>query len=179
MILRIISGTLRGRPFSSPKGNATHPMGEKIRGAMFNVLGDIEGLTLLDAFAGSGAVSFEAISRGARSALLLELDKTAARTIKENIALLGIADKTTVIQANTKGWSNNNTDKQFDIVVCDPPYDTVLESVIQKLSRHVSAGGSLVVSWPTSEPVPKIEGLEMLRQKSYGNANLIFYKRTL
>lgn len=178
MKLRIISGELGGRPFNSPHGNVTHPMSEKIRGALFNILGDIDGLTLLDAFAGSGAVAFEALSRGAKHALLIDDDKSAMRAIKENIGLLGLDGRTSVKQVNIKGWTSNNYREQFDIVVCDPPYDAVLETLIQKLSRHVAPGGSLVVSWPSSEPIPKFDDLEPLRHKTYGNATLAFYKKT-
>lgn len=178
MKLRIIAGNLGGRQFDSPKGHVTHPMSEKIRGAVFNILGDIEGLSFFDTFGGSGAVSFEALSRGASSALIIDLDKTAMSTIKKNIELLGLQSKVTAIQANIKGWSNNNTDKHFDIVVCDPPYDAVLAGLIQKLSRHVTYGGSLVLSWPSSEPIPELEGLEVLRHKTYGNATLVFYRKT-
>ncbi|MCA9330109.1 RsmD family RNA methyltransferase, partial [Candidatus Saccharibacteria bacterium] len=63
--MRIISGKLGSRQFIAPKGFATHPMGDRVRTALFNTLGDIVGLTVLDAFGGSGAISFEAISRGA------------------------------------------------------------------------------------------------------------------
>ncbi len=178
MKLRIITGTLGGRQFNSPHGNITHPMSEKIRGALFNIMGDIEGLTVFDAFAGSGAVSFEALSRGAKHAFLIDDDKFAMRTIKENIEELGLHDQTTVQQANIKSWTNNNRDKLFDIVVCDPPYDAVLEMLIQKLSRHVAPSGSLVVSWPSKEPIPVIEGMETLRHKTYGNATLVFYKNS-
>jgi 16S rRNA (guanine966-N2)-methyltransferase len=152
-------------------------MSDKIRGALFNMLGDINGLTVLDAFAGSGAIALEAISRGAKSALALELDKTAFRTIKENIDMLGLDEQIQAIQGNVKGWSNNNTHKLFDLVVCDPPYDAVLEQLIHKISRHVVRGGLLVVSWPTKEPTPEIPGMELLRHKTYGNATLYVYKK--
>lgn len=177
MKLRIISGDLGGRPFHSPHGHVTHPMSEKIRGALFNILGDVEGLTLLDAFAGSGAVAFEALSRGCSAATLIDDDKGAIRTIKENAEVLGVEDRVSVIQANIKGWTANNYRKQFDIVVCDPPYDAVLESLIQKIARHVAPNGSLVVSWPSHEPIPKIDDMEAVRHKTYGNATLAFYKK--
>ena len=70
--MRIIAGDLKGREFKSPRGRTTRPMSEKTRGALFNTLGDIEGLSVLDGFAGSGALVFEAISRGAVSALAIE-----------------------------------------------------------------------------------------------------------
>lgn len=140
------------------------------------MLGDMSGMTVLDAFAGSGAISFEAISRGAKSALLIELDKDAFRTIKENIESLGLDDEIQAIQGNIKGWSNNNTDKSFDLVVCDPPYDAVLEQLIHKISRHVSNNGLLVVSWPTKEPIPEIPHMDLLRHRTYGNATLYVFR---
>lgn len=141
------------------------------------MLGDISGLSVLDAFAGSGALSFEALSRGASSALLIEIDKTASNTIRENILALDLDEKASVIQGNIKGWSNNNTHRSFDLVLCDPPYDAVLEQVIHKISRHVADQGLLVVSWPTSEPTPKIPDMELVRHKTYGNATLFVYKK--
>lgn len=175
--MRIISGKLGGRTFRSPRTYNTHPMGDKIRGAIFNMLGDIRGLTVLDAFAGSGALAFEAISRGAKSALLVELDKDAFLTIKRNIEALGLEYQARAVMRNIKGWSNNNTDKVFDIVFCDPPYDAVLETLIFQLSRHVCATGVLVLSWPISEPIPDVPSFTVLRHKTYGNATLIIYSR--
>jgi 16S rRNA (guanine966-N2)-methyltransferase len=132
---------------------------------------------VLDAFAGSGAMGFEAISRGAKSALLIELDKNAFRTIKENIESLDLDEEVSTIQGNAKGWSNNNVDKQFDIVICDPPYDAVLEQLIHKIARHVAPGGLLVLSWPTKEPTPEMPGMKLLRHKTYGNATVFIYSR--
>jgi 16S rRNA (guanine966-N2)-methyltransferase len=79
MRLRVIAGELGGRFFDSPDSDATHPMSERMRGSLFNILGDIKGKTILDAFAGSGALSFEAVSRGAVHALTLEKDKIAQK----------------------------------------------------------------------------------------------------
>jgi 16S rRNA (guanine966-N2)-methyltransferase len=179
MKLRVISGRLGGRQFAAPQGHKTHPMSERIRGAMFNVLGNVEGLTVLDTYAGSGAVSFEAISRSAKNALLIEQDRIAARTIRENIELLGVEDATQLIQGNVVGWSNNHQQQTFDIVVCDPPYDAVLSTVIEKIARHVGSGGLLVLSWPAHVEVPKLQNMNVLATKMYGNAQLIFYKHAI
>lgn len=174
--MRIIAGNLGGRTFQSPKTYNTHPMSDKVRGALFNMLGDLDGLSVLDTFGGSGALSFEAISRGAKSALMIELDKDAFRTIKENIETLGLDEQVAVIRGNVKGWSNNNIGTLFNVVLCDPPYDAVLEQLIHKLARHVAEYGLLVVSWPTKEPQPVIPGMELLRHKTYGNATLYVYQ---
>lgn len=175
--MRIISGHLGGRQFDAPHGHHTHPMSERIRGAVFNVLGDVEGLTVLDAFAGSGAVAFEAISRGAIHALLIDNDTEAVNTITKNVGLLGIDEKVQVIQGNINGWSSNYTDT-FDLVFCDPPYDAVPSTLIQKLSKHVAPAGTLVLSWPSFVDLPNLEHMENRSQKKYGNATLAFYKKT-
>lgn len=175
--MRVISGKLGGRTFQSPRTYHTHPMGDKVRGALFNMLGDIDGLTVLDAFAGSGALAFEAISRGAESATLVELNKDAFQTIKRNIEKLGLEEQATVVMRNVKGWSHSNPDKKFDIVFCDPPYDAVLETLIFQLAMHVDEKGVLVLSWPASEPIPEVSGFEVGRHKVYGNATLIVYRR--
>lgn len=175
--MRIIAGRFKNKILVSRNTHRTHPMSEKMRGAIFNILGDIDDLSVLDAFGGTGALGLEALSRGAASAYFVELDKIATATIKQNIEILGVGDSSKAIQANLKGWSGRNQEAQFDLVLCDPPYDAVLESLIQKLSMHVAANGFLVLSWPTSEPIPVLAGMEVLRHKTYGTATLVFYRR--
>jgi 16S rRNA (guanine966-N2)-methyltransferase len=175
--MRIIAGSLKGRAFDSPGGHRTHPMSDKIRGALFNVLGDVQGLTVLDAFAGSGALSFEAVSRGATSALALELDKDAFRTVADNITQLGLKDRINVLRKNVKGWSRNNPQLQFDIVLADPPYDDIRPDLLQNLVQQVKEGGLMVISWPGKEPARKFEGLVQLSANKYGDAQLVFYRR--
>ncbi len=178
MKLRIVSGSLGGRQLDAPSGNTTHPMSERIRGAVFNILGDIEGLTVLDAFAGSGALSFEALSRGASCALMIELDQNAFNIAKENAISLGLENQTEIIRGNIKGWSNINQTRQFDIVFCDPPYDAVLGLLIEKIARHVAEKGVLVLSWPTHVEIPPLPNMQIVQKKAYGNATLVFYSKT-
>jgi len=121
--MRIIAGSLGGRIFESPHGHRTHPMSEKIRGAIFNALGDINGLSVLDPFAGSGALCFEAISRGANNAVALDADKKAYTIIKKNIATLGLEDSVTASRIYVDSWSKRNQKEMFDLVLLDPPYN--------------------------------------------------------
>src|SRR3990167_3157541 len=101
--MRIISGYLKGRQFEGPKGHRTHPMSEKARGGLFNTLGNIDDLTLLDAFAGSGALSFEAISRGAKHVTAIDIDRSAINSVVKGAKELGIDDKLHAIRANASG----------------------------------------------------------------------------
>ena len=175
--MRIIAGKLGGRTFDSPRGRTTRPMSEKVRGALFNTLGDIEGLSVLDAFAGSGALAFEAISRGAASALAIEQDKTAHKTIEQNIKQLGLNGQIKNRRGNVSGWSNNNAAEQFDLVLLDPPYNNLDRQLLQKLSKHTKAGGLVVLSWPGKESAPPFEGLEQVANKNHGDIQLVFYRR--
>lgn len=174
--MRIIAGKLGGRTFASPRGHRTHPMSDRVRGALFNTLGDIAGLTILDAFAGSGALGFEALSRGAAQATLIEPDKSAQRTIADNIADLKIFDCAKLIRAKAQSWLAT-TDQQFDIVLCDPPYDDVNHALLEKLAARAKPGGTVVYSLPPNSGLQLSEPFELLSRKDYGDATLSFWRR--
>ncbi len=176
--MRIIAGYLSGRNFESTHGHRTHPMSEKIRGALFNALGDISGLTLLDAYSGTGALCFEAVSRGAKSATAIELDKNAARTIKENIDRLNLEDTVSVTKAAAVSWSRRHPDAKYDIVIMDPPYDEVTPKDLLKLSRHAKQGGIIVLSLPPKNGFRFASSRQqLLSEKNYGDAELTFYRQ--
>lgn len=176
--MRVVAGVLGGRSFEAPRGHRTHPMSDKVRGALFNALGDVGGLTVLDAFTGSGALSIEAMSRGAASAVAIDLDKGAITTVVNSLMLLGLSDKVKAIRANAGSWSANNPGTQFDLVLLDPPYDDVQHTVLARLALHAVSGGLVVLSLP---PTATFEldsaNFEPLSIKSYGDARLIFYRR--
>ncbi len=175
--MRVIAGQLGGRNFLSPRTRRTHPMSDKVRGALFNTLGDLEELVVLDAYAGSGACSIEAVSRGATHVLAIDIDPEAAKTIAENIKTLDLTDEISVKRANISGWSRNHQTEQFDIVLADPPYDDIRPDVLERLAVHVKPGGLLCLSWPGSEPTREFADLKIVSHKSYGDAQLVFYKR--
>jgi 16S rRNA (guanine966-N2)-methyltransferase len=175
--MRIVSGNLKGRIFAEPHGHHTHPMNEKVRGALFNALGDIENLTVLDAFAGSGALSFEAISRGAASAVSIERDPKVHKIIKQSIQELVIGGKVKAIRASASAWSDNNLTQQFDIVLLAPPYDDLQPGLLQKLTRHLKDTGILVLDYPGKANPPEFDGLAKALQKKYGDAQLVFYRK--
>ena len=176
--MRIVAGYLGGRTFKSPNGHRTHPMSDKVRGAIFNMLGDIKGLSVLDPFAGSGALSFEAISRGAARAIAIDSDKKAQVTIGENIRALDLNNRIKAIRANASSWSDNNPDLKFDIILCDPPYDKTQEKILQKLVKHLEADGVFMLSWPGGRKSPDLDGLTQISSKDYGDAIVVAYKLT-
>ncbi len=174
--MRVIAGRFGGRTFASPRGHRTHPMSDRVRGALFNTLGDIAGLSVLDAFAGSGALSFEALSRGVAQATLIEPDKSAQRTIADNIASLKIADTTKLVRAKAQSWLAT-TDQCFDIVLLDPPYDDVNPALLEKLAARAEPGGTIVYSLPPNSGFQLPEPFELLSRKDYGDATLSFWRR--
>lgn len=175
--MRVIAGRLGGRLFNSPHTHRTHPMSDKARGALFNVLGDISGMSVLDAFAGTGALCFEAISRGAASALAIESDKVAQRTIAENIELLQLGDQVSLVRVAAGPWLYRNAQRKFDLVLCDPPYNDPQFHTLDRLAKRVNPDGLLVLSWPASEEIPKFDKLEQVEQRGYGDMQLVFYRR--
>ncbi len=176
--MRIIAGNLGGRIFDSPGTHRTHPMSDRMRGALFNTLGDITGLTVLDTYSGTGAMSFEAVSRGATSTVAIEVDKDAYLTIVKNTEDLNLRDEVMVLRKNISGWSRNNQHKQFDIVLADPPYNDIRPDVLERLIVHAKLGGIFVLSWPGAEPVREMKGAEIISHKSYGDAQLVFYRKS-
>jgi 16S rRNA (guanine966-N2)-methyltransferase len=178
--MRIIAGRLGGREFHSPHGRRTRPMSDKVRGALFNVLGDLEGLNILDAFGGSGALSFEAISRGAEKAVIIERDGAAFSVIEKNIEELKVGKQVHATRANAAGWSARNVEKEkYDVLILDPPYDELQLNLLQKLvRRHLNPAGLAVLSYPGGEAAPKFDTVEKISTKKYGDIQLVFYRKS-
>lgn len=172
--MRVITGSLGGRLFSAPHGHRTHPMSDKMRGALFNMLGDVSGERVLDAFTGSGALAFEAVSRGASSVIAVERDKNAQLTVADNIAALNIADKVKLVKANVNSWCET-TSTSFTLILLDPPYDNLQISLLEKLAQRLESGGRIVLSWPGKEAPPKLPGVELLSSHQYGDGSLHVY----
>ncbi len=176
--MRVIAGSLGGRSFESPHGHRTHPMSDKIRGALFNALGDIKGLSFFDPFSGTGALAIEAISRGAKEVLATELDQAAFTTILGNIKTLELTDQITALRKDAKSWSRQHKDTQFDVVLVDPPYDDVKYTLLIQLAQHTKVGGLLVYSLPPDHGFNLPTTIyQLLSTKQYGDATLVFYRR--
>lgn len=174
--MRVIAGRLGGRNFDSPRGHRTHPMSEKMRGAIFGALGDIKGLTVLDAFSGSGALTIEAVSRGARSAIAIEVDPSAHSVIKSNLKNLELENRIKAVRAYAGAWSTRHQAEKFDLILLDPPYDNIPYRDLKRMPRHLAPGGTLVLSWPGKADPLKFEDLKVVLSKDYGDSQLVFYQ---
>lgn len=152
-------------------------MSEKLRGAIFNALGDIEGLSVLDAFSGTGAIGFEALSRGAGSVLAIERAEYAYKQIKDHAKELLPPSLIRVHEVRNIGvrkWASESSD-QFDIIIADPPYDTVRSDVLQELILHIRTDGVIILSLPSNISID-MSPLQIVKQKTYADAQLVYYK---
>jgi len=177
MNVRIIAGKFGGRRIETPDGKRTHPMSERVRGAMFNSIGDeIKDARVLDAFAGSGAVGIEALSRGAAHVTFIERDRVAQKVIIENIHLLGIEERTKLIKAPVSGWINTYDGEPFDLIFVDPPYHDPQFSTVLQLLGLLKPGALMVLSKPGRSESPTKPGVVVVDNRSYGDAALTYYR---
>ncbi len=173
-IVRVVAGRFKGRKLKTP-GDGTHPMGEREKNALFNMISAmVPGAFVLDAYAGSGALGIEALSRGAAFALFIDKDPRAAEIIDENLKklkLFGLHGG--AIKADTTVVVRTATDR-FSIVLADPPYDKYEPEMITLLGRLVAKDGILVASTP--EDGPEIEGMEKIKSQQYARAHITVYR---
>lgn len=178
MIIRLIAGKLGGRVIDAPGRSSTHAMSERVRNAMFNSIGnEVQGAEVLDAFAGSGSVGFEALSRGASRATFVESDRIAAKIIGNNIELLKVKKESTLIRTTVNNWINTGDPQKFDIIFADPPYHTKHPETIKKLLGLLKPNGLMVLSHSGRGEVPIQTGIVVVDNRSYGNAYLTFFRR--
>ena len=172
--MRIISGQWRGRTLVAPKGDNTRPTADRTREALFSMLtsrvGSFDGMTVADLFAGSGALGFEALSRGAASCIFVEQDRAACDAIRANGEKLGLRPDI----RQTSALSLGPAPKPLDIVMMDPPYETGAGSVaLDKLARLGWIGPATWVSIETSrrEDV-EVKGFTAETVRDFGKARL-------
>ncbi len=178
--MRIISGRLRGRKLKAPRGLATRPVLARVREALFNVLGDIRGLRVLDLFAGTGAIGIEALSRGAESLVLIDKGYKQFRAIHENLSLCGedaLVIRSDVSKALRKLQGEGRI---FDFIFADPPYEKGLaqKAIVSVFDFGLlSVTGMMAVTVRFNEEIPqKKEKYEIVFDRRYGDTRLVIYK---
>ena len=177
MNIRLIAGAFGGRIIEGSGTSRTHPMGERIRSSLFNIIGsEILGATVLDAFAGSGSLGLESISRGAASATFIERDRIAQKIIENNIEKLGVSDKTQLIKAPVGAWEATAT-TEYDIIFADPPYNNLQLSTVFRLQKLLKPNGLMVLSYTGRGEVPTDLGVVVVDNRRYGDAVLSFYRK--
>lgn len=136
--MRVVAGEFKGRRLAGPEGTAARPTSDKVREALFSILGPVDGLRMLDLFAGTGAVAIEAISRGAAGAVLVERDRRMAGVARSNLEATGASDRARLIRGDAIKFLGDASDDLFELVFIDPPYAEV-ESLAPKLGELLPA----------------------------------------
>ncbi|GAA2529528.1 16S rRNA (guanine(966)-N(2))-methyltransferase RsmD [Rarobacter incanus] len=175
---RIVAGRLSGRIIKvPPKG--TRPTSERVRESLFGVLehwGAIADANVLDLYAGSGALGFEALSRGARAATLVESSPAAARLIAANASALGVQDLTLVAQQRAESFAATPPPRKWDLVFIDPPYDVSaaqVNALLGALDGAIAADGIVVVERDGHSPAPAWpQAWNALRMREYGTTTM-------
>ncbi|HVY95481.1 MAG TPA: RsmD family RNA methyltransferase [Solirubrobacterales bacterium] len=177
--MRVIAGDLKGQRLVAPRGWKVRPTSDRVREAVFSTLGErVRDALVLDLYCGTGALAIEALSRGARRAVLVDQD---TRPALGNVERLGLRERAELVRSDVERWLESPTggggEGRFDLVFVDAPYrlaGRVSESLNSHLPRLLSAGGRAIVESGSRGPL-RIDSLELLRQRRYGAADVAIY----
>ncbi len=177
---RIIAGTARGRRLAAPKGQATRPTSDKVRGAVMNVLGQFfDGGAVLDLYAGTGALALEALSRGCARAVCVEADRAAAELVRRNAEACGFADRVEVRRGRVEDELGRLPAGAFALAFVDPPYGEGPEAALARLDAVLVPGGRVVAEHDARRPLADRYGaLALVDRRTYGSTGISIYART-
>ncbi len=177
--MRIISGTRRGRRLLEFEGDAVRPTTDRVKESIFNLItAYVPDAVCLDMFSGSGALAFEALSRGAKKTVCIDSDARSIDIIRKNADMLGFRDKCDIINMSCFDYVRG-TDMKFDIVFLDPPYNKgLIEPALGALtdSDVLSDGAVVVLESDGGDFRGETDGLTIYKQRKYGRTFITVYK---
>lgn len=179
--MRVVSGKYGGRPLKTLDGKTTRPTTDKVKGAIFNMIGPyFDGGRVLDLYAGSGSLGIEAVSRGMESAVLVEKDRRAQAIVAENIGMTKEAARFELLKMESSRALENLTG-QFDLVLLDPPYaKEQIIADIEKMAERKLLSEDIMVVCETDKSVDlpeEVADLGIWKQKIYGISKVTVYVR--
>ncbi len=178
--MRVIAGRLGGRRLSAPGGSATRPTSDRVREALFSMLGEVEEAIALDLFAGTGALGIEAISRGARRAVFVERERSAIAALEANLTALGIDSSAAEVRrgdALAALRSARGRKETYDLIFIDPPYARARQlgqELSAALPSLLGSGARIVVESDRRAPLELDAKVE--RQKRYGDTLITIHR---
>ena len=176
--MRIIAGSRKGARIFAPKGMETRPTGDRVREAIFNLVGPVDGMHVLDLYAGSGAMGLEALSRGAETATFVEADSDAARAIVRNVEKLGLTGATVLREDAARRLAGDAASgRRYDLVLVDPPWG-MLAGILPMLATHLppvlASDGTVVIESDAREE-PDLP-LTKRTSRRYGSARVTVFE---
>ena len=178
--MRIISGSRRGQKLIEFNGMDIRPTTDRVRESLFNLIQEfIFEASVLDLFAGSGALSLEALSRGAAEAVCVDADRRSVGIISENSRKLKFEEKITILNNTAENYLKN-ADRKFDIIFLDPPYNKgFIKPIINSILKNniLKKDGIIVLESDTFDEHGNAEGFEILKQRKYGRTFVTIYQR--
>lgn len=177
--MRVITGSARGCRLETLAGDATRPTAERVKEGLFSAIQfDLPGRRVLDAFAGSGQLGIEALSRGAVTCTFIDRNKAATDVIKRNLQAAKLMPQAQVLTTDTIGFLARTTDT-YDVILLDPPYaENLLLPALQAVADKVTVGGLVVCEYDAGAPLPETVGkLALHRTYRYGRVHVTVYRR--
>lgn len=176
---RIVAGTLGGRRLRTPPGPVTRPTAQRVREALFSSLGDVLDRRVLDLYAGSGALGFEALSRGAAHVTFVERAAPALRVLRRNAITLGLAPPVVdIVALDAMAFLSHRANRPgFDLVLADPPYADDVSAVLTGIGAWLDPGGAFVLERNVRSPEPVWpDGLMFDKRRTYGDTALWYFR---
>ena len=176
--MRIVRGSHGGRVLRAPHGAATRPTSEKVREAIFNILPDVEGMQVLDMFAGSGALGIEALSRGAAHGTFIDQAKPALTVLRQNLRELELEDRATVLAGDAVVLGARHVPASpWQLVFVDPPYASDLAVRAVQTLAHLAPDAAIVIEHDRrNAPPDELGSLVRTDQRRYGDTLVSFYR---
>ncbi len=178
--MRVISGDYKGRKLKTVAGEVTRPTSDFVKESIFNILQfDVEGRNVFDAYAGTGQMGIEALSRGAVSCVFVDMSSEAIVVLKANVAHVECASKSKIIPGETLGYIASTKEK-FDLIFLDPPYKTALmPKSLQAIKSFdiLREGGIICCEAASDEKLPELEGFTMGKMYKYGSKSVVLYTK--
>jgi 16S rRNA (guanine966-N2)-methyltransferase len=173
--MRVVAGQHRGRRLTAPPGLDVRPTSDRVREALFSILGDINGLAVADLFAGSGALGIEALSRGAASAVFVETDLRAVAAVEANLEAIRAPDRR-VVRSDALTWLRRGAGR-YDLVFLDPPYSSArnLAGTLSELLPAVLAEDALIVTESDKRDPLNLE-LPLDDERTYGHTRIAIHR---
>jgi 16S rRNA (guanine966-N2)-methyltransferase len=170
--MRIVAGSRKGHRIEAPKGTKTRPTSDFVRETAFNLIGPVDGASVIDLFAGSGAMGLEALSRGAGSCVFVESDRDACRAINANLDKLRLEAR--VLCRDVLSVLSTETGP-YDLVLLDPPYDYEADDRLASHLKRILAPDGLVVYETAAATEPELQGLRVRTSRRYGSKRLTLF----